>query len=306
MAGGAIAARFRWGSAGLSYVGADFVGEVEDYRLANSLQPVLVYPAGDFDQSGLVDQDDYNLWKTTMGSADLRADGNNDGQVNAADYTVWRNNVGAVAASGAGVMLASGSGDESLASAASLDGGGAQSGRAAAIARALAYYQLDGGPVHYGVSDEVAAKLVAAGATPITFRVGNGTQTVYTFIDLNASLASAATAPEGDASSAWTVTSYETSSGSLQVNWLGVDAIASGGLLAAAVDQNDVLSGSPTSNTTTSSDDLLELVWSEFAPADEDDDDFLSLSGTDGESEEELSELALAAVFAEDESAELL
>lgn len=47
---------------------------------------------GDYDDNGLVEQTDYDLWRTTYGSTtDLRADGNNDGRVNAADYTVWRN-----------------------------------------------------------------------------------------------------------------------------------------------------------------------------------------------------------------------
>ncbi len=46
---------------------------------------------GDFDSDGVVDEDDYLVWRATYGSTtDLRADGNADGVVNAADYTVWR------------------------------------------------------------------------------------------------------------------------------------------------------------------------------------------------------------------------
>jgi hypothetical protein len=50
---------------------------------------------GDYDKSGLVDQADYNLWRSTFGSTvDLRADGNGDNVVDAADYSVWRDNLG--------------------------------------------------------------------------------------------------------------------------------------------------------------------------------------------------------------------
>lgn len=53
---------------------------------------------GDFDFSGMVDQFDYQVWKSNFGSStELAADGNGDGVVDAADYTVWRNNLGAEA-----------------------------------------------------------------------------------------------------------------------------------------------------------------------------------------------------------------
>jgi hypothetical protein len=179
MAGGPLAARFRWGSANISYVGADpNFGEVEDYRLANSLQPVLVYAPGDYDRSGLVDQADFALWKETYGTSDLRADGNNDGQVNSADYTVWRNNNGAQASYGAGATIETQSLLPSASSASILDPAAAQ---AAAYARTLAVVGDLAAPQHYGPNAEATTRLLAAGAVPMTIGVGDGTQTLYYF-----------------------------------------------------------------------------------------------------------------------------
>jgi hypothetical protein len=54
---------------------------------------------GDYNRNGVVDTDDYSVWRNTFGtSEDLRADGNGDGIVNAADYTVWRDHLGITAA----------------------------------------------------------------------------------------------------------------------------------------------------------------------------------------------------------------
>jgi glucose/arabinose dehydrogenase len=50
---------------------------------------------GDYNADGDVDDDDYTVWKASLGSSmDLDADGNGDGIVDAADYTVWRDNLG--------------------------------------------------------------------------------------------------------------------------------------------------------------------------------------------------------------------
>ena len=63
--------------------------------LGSLLVPGLI---GDYDGNGLVDTDDYEVWRSTFGStSDLRADGNNDSVVDLADYTVWRNNLGQAA-----------------------------------------------------------------------------------------------------------------------------------------------------------------------------------------------------------------
>lgn len=55
--------------------------------------------AGDYDGSGVVDQADYQVWRSQYGQAPANvgggADGNADGVVDTADYTVWRDNLGA-------------------------------------------------------------------------------------------------------------------------------------------------------------------------------------------------------------------
>ncbi len=68
------------------------------------------FHAGDFDHDYDVDNDDYAIWRSTLGStSDLRADVNGNGVVDAAGYVVWRQNLGyAYTFSGSG----SGSGSE--------------------------------------------------------------------------------------------------------------------------------------------------------------------------------------------------
>jgi hypothetical protein len=60
-------------------------------------------PAGDYNGDGVVDINDYNVWKSSFGTSRIirgsGADGNYDGVVNAADYAVWRDSLGG---SGAG------------------------------------------------------------------------------------------------------------------------------------------------------------------------------------------------------------
>ncbi len=52
--------------------------------------------AGDYNFDGIVNGQDYLLWKSTFGSQSvLTADGNGDGMINTADYTIWRNSMGA-------------------------------------------------------------------------------------------------------------------------------------------------------------------------------------------------------------------
>lgn len=51
--------------------------------------------AGDYNADGDVDEEDYAVWKTDLGSTEnLDADGNGNNVVDAADYTVWRDNLG--------------------------------------------------------------------------------------------------------------------------------------------------------------------------------------------------------------------
>ena len=56
---------------------------------------LLAYLAGDYDLTGVVDNNDYNVWRAEFGSEiESQADGNGDGAVDAADYVLWRKNVG--------------------------------------------------------------------------------------------------------------------------------------------------------------------------------------------------------------------
>ncbi len=51
---------------------------------------------GDYNGDGIVDAADYNLWRSSFGSAiNLAADGNGNGLVDAGDYIVWRDHFNA-------------------------------------------------------------------------------------------------------------------------------------------------------------------------------------------------------------------
>ena len=60
---------------------------------------ISIVPApvqGDYDGNGTVGQEDYDLWRSTFGTASgvPAADGNNNGVVDASDYDVWRKHLG--------------------------------------------------------------------------------------------------------------------------------------------------------------------------------------------------------------------
>jgi hypothetical protein len=64
---------------------------------------------GDYNGSGTVTPDDYNVWRSNFGAtvaAYSGADGNGDGVVDAADYSVWRDNLGASLPLGAAAVEA--------------------------------------------------------------------------------------------------------------------------------------------------------------------------------------------------------
>jgi hypothetical protein len=77
-----------------------FVGSPDTY--AAFVSSLVALSPGDYDASGAVGPEDYNLWKNSFGSqVDLDADGNANGVVDAADYTVWRDSF---IAAGAGAV----------------------------------------------------------------------------------------------------------------------------------------------------------------------------------------------------------
>jgi hypothetical protein len=88
---------------------------------------------GDYDLSGVVDEQDYTVWRSNWGSsvpAGTSADGNADGMVDAADYVLWRMNLGAQLAGAMAAAIVSDSDD-------------AESDVAQAVAVAVAQAPLD-------------------------------------------------------------------------------------------------------------------------------------------------------------------
>jgi len=63
-----------------------------------TLEPrhMLAVLAGDYNLNGIVQANDYTIWKSNFGQFGeaVPGDGNGDGIVDAADYTVWRDNLG--------------------------------------------------------------------------------------------------------------------------------------------------------------------------------------------------------------------
>jgi hypothetical protein len=57
---------------------------------------MLTFLAGDYDVNGVVDNNDYNVWRASFGNfvGESPVDGNGDTVVDAADYVIWRDNFG--------------------------------------------------------------------------------------------------------------------------------------------------------------------------------------------------------------------
>lgn len=101
-----------WDTQLTAVVGADgtisFDGFWGDYELTVGGQTIdlallkgtslysLVVAPGDYNGDGTVDAADYVVWRSAVGTSDLRADGNGDTMIDDLDYAVWRDNFGAV------------------------------------------------------------------------------------------------------------------------------------------------------------------------------------------------------------------
>lgn len=69
-------------------------GAVHVDSILFGLTSMIALP-GDYDSNQVVDEVDYNLWRSNFGSTiQVLADGNRDGVVDGADYTIWRDNLG--------------------------------------------------------------------------------------------------------------------------------------------------------------------------------------------------------------------
>ncbi|MCG8511301.1 MAG: Ig-like domain-containing protein, partial [Rhodospirillales bacterium] len=74
-------------------------GELATAQFSNVSIPSLPTLAGDYNLDGVVDTDDYMVWRNNFGQTGTNpADGNNNGIVDSADYTIWRDNLGATLA----------------------------------------------------------------------------------------------------------------------------------------------------------------------------------------------------------------
>jgi autotransporter-associated beta strand protein len=64
------------------------------------------YLPGDYNHNGTVDIADYTVWRNSLQSGNLIADGNFDGQVTQADYSIWKSGLGlSYGGSGSGDLI---------------------------------------------------------------------------------------------------------------------------------------------------------------------------------------------------------
>ncbi|QDT67868.1 Calcineurin-like phosphoesterase [Planctomycetes bacterium MalM25] len=76
-----------------------FTSEFEGVDLRPSLE-VFTLP-GDYNLDGIVDEVDYQVWRSAYGTTGFSlADGNRNGEVDAADYAIWRDGLESIATTG--------------------------------------------------------------------------------------------------------------------------------------------------------------------------------------------------------------
>jgi hypothetical protein len=59
-----------------------------------AIPPNFFSVSGDYNHNGVVDAGDYTVWRTTVQSTNLTADGDENGRVDQGDYAIWRANFG--------------------------------------------------------------------------------------------------------------------------------------------------------------------------------------------------------------------
>jgi len=96
---GALAARFRWGEAGLGFTGPAQVGEVEDYFFSLVAMQVSGL-AGDYNNDSAVNNADFVVWRRFNGTNTLLPNDTTPGAVTQEDYDVWRSHFGMTAPGG--------------------------------------------------------------------------------------------------------------------------------------------------------------------------------------------------------------
>jgi glucose/arabinose dehydrogenase len=86
---------------GVTSFGEDADGNLYFLELGGELYvitgPILGVAAGDYNFNGIVDEDDYTVWRDALGQSVgfyTVADGNGDGVVNMPDYDLWKENFG--------------------------------------------------------------------------------------------------------------------------------------------------------------------------------------------------------------------
>jgi len=82
-----------WDSTTSPFVTINVANSADEFSFA----PITYLSEGDYNEDGLVDAKDYNLWRDSLGNAGpgLLADGDGNGLVDASDYEIWRSNLGA-------------------------------------------------------------------------------------------------------------------------------------------------------------------------------------------------------------------
>jgi hypothetical protein len=86
--------------------GSGFSGQYPGPGLGEIFRVVPDLLAGDYNSDGTVDAADYVIWRKTVGTATLNADGDGDGDVDQNDLAVWKSTFGnsSGAAAGAGTI----------------------------------------------------------------------------------------------------------------------------------------------------------------------------------------------------------